>query len=49
MITPNNASGERCSQKLSTNESKSSVLILSVVNTAMKKLNHHQYGDELGL
>lgn len=38
MITPNNASGELCFQKLSADESKSSVLILSVGNTAIKKL-----------
>jgi len=41
MITPYNASGEHCSQKLSVDESRSSVLILSVGNVAIKKLNHH--------
>lgn len=37
MIIPNNASGKFGSQKLSADESKSSVWILSVGNTAIKK------------
>lgn len=37
MITPNNTSGKLGSQKLSADESKSSVWILAVGNRAIKK------------